>query len=55
MKHLDLRFFWLREEVEKKVITVHYCPTAIMPADLLTKSLPLAKVKECCELLGLKW
>jgi len=53
MKHLDLRYYWLRDEVERKVISVCYCPTREMPADLLTKALPLLKVKECCKMLGL--
>jgi hypothetical protein len=53
MKHLDLKYFWLHDEVEKKTISVDYCPTERMPADLLTKSLPLLKVKECCRMLRL--
>ena len=52
MKHLDLRFFWLRDEVEKNVISIHHCPTDSMPADILTKALPLQKVQACCKLLG---
>jgi hypothetical protein len=43
MKHLDLRFFWLRDEVTKRHLAVHYVPTADMAADILTK--PLARVK----------
>jgi len=54
MKALDLRFYWLRDEVEKKTIEVMYCPTGKMAADLLTKALPLVKVKECCRMLGLQ-
>ena len=53
MKQLDLRYFWLRDEVEKGNIVVEYCPTALMPADLLTKPLALVKVKDCCRMLGL--
>jgi hypothetical protein len=53
MKQLDLRYYWLRDEVEKKVISVSYCPTGKMPADLLTKALSLVKVKDCCRMLGL--
>ena len=53
MKHLDLRFYWLRDEVEKGIISVAYCPTEAMPADLLTKALPLVKVQACCKMLGL--
>ena len=53
MKQLDLSYFWLRDEVEKATISVQHCPTAKMPADLLTKALTLTKVKECCRMLGL--
>ena len=54
MKHLDLKYFWLRDEVAKKKSfkTVH-CPTDFMPADILTKPLPLVKVKTAHKLLGL--
>ena len=54
MKHLDLKYLWLRDEVskKKKIRTVH-CPTDFMPADILTKPLPLVKVKTAYGLLGL--
>ena len=52
MKHLDVRYFWLRDEVEKKTISIHYCPTSKMPADILTKALPREKVQACCKMLG---
>jgi hypothetical protein len=55
MKHLDLRFYWLRDAVEEGVISMIYCPTEKMPADILTKALPLGKVKECCRMLGLHY
>ena len=54
MKHLDLRFYWLRDEVEKGIISVSYCPTEHMPADILTKSLSRDKVLTGCKLLGLQ-
>jgi hypothetical protein len=44
MKHLDLRFFWLRDMVNAGVIAVRYIPTADMAADLLTKVLARVKV-----------
>ncbi|TFY71470.1 hypothetical protein EVG20_g1549 [Dentipellis fragilis] len=44
MKHLDLRFYWLRDEVAKGHISVSYLSTHDMPADLLTKSLSLLTV-----------
>ena len=53
MKHLDLRFFWLRDVVEDKQILPSYIPTADMPADILTKSLSRQKVEDCRRLMGL--
>ncbi|MGH7238510.1 MAG: hypothetical protein ACREHG_00435 [Candidatus Saccharimonadales bacterium] len=54
MKHLDIKYFWLRDEVaKKKAIRTIHCPTDFMPADILTKALPLVKVKTACGLLGL--
>ena len=40
MKHMVLRFYWLRDMVNKKVLQVEYVPTTLQPADLLTKALP---------------
>jgi hypothetical protein len=52
MKHLDLRFFWLRIMVSSGV-AVRYIPTAAMPADLLTKVLACVKVAAALPQLGL--
>jgi hypothetical protein len=43
MKHLDLRFFWLRDMVNSGVIAVRYIPTVDIAADPFTKV--LARVK----------
>ena len=43
MKHLDLRYYWLRDEVEDGFISPVYVPTGKNAADLLTK--PLERVK----------
>lgn len=52
MKHLDLRFFWLRDQVENGEIGITYLPTAEMPADCLTKPLSREKVVHCRRLMG---
>ncbi|KAI5115034.1 hypothetical protein M0805_009290 [Coniferiporia weirii] len=53
MKHLDLHFYWLRDQVEAGTLRlVHMC-TADMPADLLTKSLGWNKVQDLRGLVGL--
>ena len=54
MKHLDLRYFWLRDAVQEGKIQVIHCPTDRMPADLLTKALERLKVSACVEMLGLR-
>jgi hypothetical protein len=53
MKHLDLRYFWLRDEVVKGHLAPHYIPTAEMAADILTKALARVKVETAREQLGL--
>src|SRR5438477_2944063 len=54
MKHLDLRFYWLRDEVEKGTISVVHLRTSDMPADILTKALGRVKVLEMLKMLGLQ-
>jgi len=46
MKHLDLWYYWLRDEVGRGTIEPMYLQTDNMPADLLTKSLPKPKVEK---------
>jgi hypothetical protein len=53
MKHLDLRFFWLRGMVNSGVIAMRYVPTTDMAVDLLTKALARVKVAAALPQLGL--
>ena len=39
MKHLDLRFYWLRDSVEAGTLTPSFVGTESMPADILMKAL----------------
>ena len=54
MKHLDLRFYWLRDVVELGLIQVKHLRTDSMPADLLTKQLGRLKVNGLRQLMGLQ-
>lgn len=54
MKHLDLRWYWLRDVVDAKQIMPNYVPTNEMVADILTKSLPREKVQRCRGGMGLE-
>ena len=39
-KHIDIKYHYIREEIEKGKIVLSYCPTNDMVADVLTKGLP---------------
>jgi hypothetical protein len=54
MKHLDLKYYWLRDEVEAGTISPVYIPTTDQLADILTKALPRVTVEKFRTLLGLK-
>ena len=54
LKHLDLRFYWLRDVCEAGMIDPAFCPTTEMPADILTKALVKAKVVLFRSMMGLQ-
>ncbi len=51
-KHIDVRYHYIRDLVEKKKIQVDYCPTTNMLADIMTKGLPRPRFEELCKKLG---
>ena len=53
MKQLDLRFFWLRDNVEWKKISLEFTRTEQMPADILTKALPKVKIELFSRMMGI--
>ena len=54
MKHIDIRFHFIRYVIEAGKIFIDYCPTEDMVADTLTKALPSAKAKHFASALGLR-
>ncbi len=42
-KHIDIKFHYVREAVKEWIISLTYCPTEKMVADLLTK--PLNRIR----------
>ena len=42
-KHIDIKYFWLREKVEERIFTPTYLQTDEMLADPMTKALPKEK------------
>jgi hypothetical protein len=38
-RHINIRYFYIKELIESGLVTVEYCPTLEMKADILTKPL----------------
>ena len=51
-KHIDIKYHFIREAVENKVVKLVYCGTEKMFADILTKGLPKPKFEELRLMLG---
>jgi hypothetical protein len=55
MKHLDLRYYWLRDQVEDGKVVPDFVPTKQQSADIFTKSLPRVDLERCRDQLGLQF
>ncbi|KAK8935339.1 hypothetical protein KSP39_PZI014001 [Platanthera zijinensis] len=51
-KHIEIRFHFIREAVEKKLIHLEHCPTETQKADILTKPLHRKHFVEMRDMLG---
>ncbi|CAI7887682.1 unnamed protein product [Closterium sp. NIES-53] len=51
-KHIALRYFFVKDEIEKGRLELSYCPTSEMAADYLTKKLGKSKFEYCMLLSG---
>ncbi|CAI7887947.1 unnamed protein product [Closterium sp. NIES-53] len=51
-KHIALRYFFVKDEIEKGRLILSYCPTSEMAADYLTKKLGKQKFEYCMLLTG---
>lgn len=45
-KHIDIKYYFVKDYVNKGIIKCQYCPTNNMEADLLTKPLSLGRIKD---------
>ena len=52
-KHIDIRYNFIREAVQTGTISLTYCPTSNMLADIFTKPLPKGQFEKLRENLGL--
>ncbi|PLW07246.1 hypothetical protein PCANC_28159 [Puccinia coronata f. sp. avenae] len=53
-KHIDVKYHFIQEAVDKKWVTISYVATAVMPADGLTKSLANPKHSAFLSFLKMK-
>nr|CAD1816982.1 unnamed protein product [Ananas comosus var. bracteatus] len=51
-KHIDVKFHFVRDVIRKRMVTVKKIGTEDNPADILTKSLTIAKFKYCLDLVA---
>ena len=54
MKHVDIKYHFIRDQVEKEEIQIKYCNTENMVADMFTKSLGRTQYNFLRDILGVK-
>lgn len=52
-KHIDIKYHFVREQVESKEFELVYVPTTMMQADFMTKNLPRPKFEKDIFAIGL--
>ena len=52
-KHIDVVYHFLREKLNNNDISLLYCQTDYMLADMFTKIVPTKKFQWCCEQIGM--
>lgn len=50
-KHIDVRFYFIREKISERGIRVVKIATNWNPADILTKVVPMSKLQDALKLL----
>ena len=38
-RHIDVRYYFIKDQINQKLMHLEYCPTDLMVADVLTKPL----------------
>ena len=51
-KHISIKYYFIRYQVNEGVIDLKYCPTQDMVADMLTKGLSKERFTKLCSMAG---
>ena len=51
-KHIEIRYHFIRDLVERKIVTLEYIPTKCQNADIFTKFLDRSKFKTLRQVIG---
>ena len=52
-KHIDIQYHFIREHIQNHIVTLSYCPSSTITADIFTKALPHPSFIKHCIGLGL--
>ena len=52
-KHIDVRYHYVRDLVNKKKVQIQYCPTKCNADKSMTKALPRPRFEALCKKLGI--
>ena len=52
-KHIDVRYHWIRDVLDAKLLELEKIHTDDNGADMLTKALPRGKFETCCFIAGM--
>jgi hypothetical protein len=53
-KHIDIKYHFVRDMIDKNEIAIEHCPTELMLADVFTKAMPRQRHLELMVALGLQ-
>ena len=53
-KHFDIKAHFIRERTASGEVSLQYCPTGEMPADMLTKALPKPQFEKLRYISGMR-
>ena len=51
-KHIDVRYHWIRDALDAKLLELEKVDTDDNGANMMTKALPRGKFEVCCEIAG---